>query len=194
MSSNADFSRLYRRLLRRETHSSRAAVTVVVASLLIIAAIYLCVEIILHVAGRDPLALIMPEVIKTVLNPSEVKQVWLGVFAAVTVLLGLFLVFVALRSGRRGKHGRVSDRTLLIIDDRVLASSEAANLARVAGLPSQQVRVAVDKHSVTGYLTPFSGVELTKQEPRNALRSELDQLSLHPKLTGKVKISRQGAI
>ena len=94
-----------RRILYRETHSSRAAVATVAAVLVMALASYGLLEAAVHAIGQ-PAWLIEPQLAaeRIVALPAGIPPLLLGVIGAVVAMAGLFFLLNAILPGRRARH------------------------------------------------------------------------------------------
>ncbi|MDQ0680262.1 hypothetical protein QFZ30_003644 [Arthrobacter pascens] len=94
-----------RRILYRETHSSRAAVATVAAVLVMALAAYGLLEAAVHAIGQ-PAWLIEPQLAaeRIVALPAGIPPLLLGVIGAVVAMAGLVFVLNAVLPGRRARH------------------------------------------------------------------------------------------
>ncbi|MDO4242001.1 MAG: hypothetical protein Q4C71_05670 [Microbacteriaceae bacterium] len=185
---------IYQRLVRRETHSSRSFVTSLVALLAIVAALYLATEVVLSLLGKKPLLVSPADIIGFIFAPHHADYTLAVTVGAVAALLGLLLVVLALKGGRRGRHYRIDERSAVIIDDHVIAGSESITVQRAAGVPHEQVRVSVGKSGVYAEITPISGIDLESNSAQQALQEELESLRLQPTLRAKAYVSKKGRL
>ena len=94
-----------RRILYRETHSSRAVVATVAAVLVMALAAYGLLEAAVHAIGQ-PAWLIEPQLAaeRIVALPAGIPPLLLGVIGAVVAMAGLVFVLNAVLPGRRARH------------------------------------------------------------------------------------------
>lgn len=169
-----DEKAVYRRVLRRETHSPRtvAAVVVALALLLVLAAgAVLAVWTAIDPSLRDAMV-----------QRFDAAASWGGsravviVAGCVLVLIALLLVVLAVAPGRRPRRGRTTDRVALLVDDGVLADAAAERVARSVGVDRRQVSVTVGRRRVIARITPTSGVPVPVASALDALRRTMDDL------------------
>lgn len=184
----------YRRLVRRETHSSRSGIAVTLAVILIIVLAWIGTESVLAAIGRPALLVAPADGAASVLRAAEAPVGLLTAGAVIVALVGLVLVGVALGPGRRGRRGSISSRTAAIVDDGVIAQSVARAGARVSDIPSDQVRVTVAKRKVLVDVTPTSGRPVDSRSIQEAVDSELASYDYRPALRGRVRVSTRGTV
>ncbi|NJI60673.1 hypothetical protein HCX50_14670 [Microbacterium oxydans] len=156
----------YRRVLRRETHASRTASSMGVASIgavLLIALLAGAVWWLVDGGFRDTAARRLEEIAVGVQQPA----VLFGVGGVLTVL-AVVLLALALLPGRRARRARITERTALLVDDGVIADSIAAAVARRAGVDRSRVSVFVGRRTVEVRITPTSGVFVRMADAEDA--------------------------
>lgn len=187
---------LYRRVLRREQHSSRSGSAIVVLVLLTLVVGYVGVEAVYAALGRRALLFSPIDVVATLTSSVDgggTSGLVLGA-GVVAAILGLVLIGLAVTPGRRGRHTVDDDRVALVVDDRVIASS-LARAARVSGrLSDQQVSAWVSRRRAQIDLTPASGVAVDEQSVEAATRSELESVAYRPELTARVRTTDTGRV
>ncbi|WP_053384867.1 DUF6286 domain-containing protein [Leucobacter celer] len=187
-------NRLYRRVIRRESHSARSAAVVIVLAALVVVAAWLGTEIVLHLLGAGAILLSPVELAFGVLRATESPDGSLAAAGAVLLLIGAVLLLCALLPGRRGKHSRMAGRTAILVDDRVIASGIATRLSNTAGVPREQIRVSVGRGSVEAAITPISGVPVDRAQAVAAMEDEITEYDLTPRLTGRVRVGERGLV
>lgn len=171
--------RLYRRVLRRETHASRTAPATTVAIIVIVA--------VLFVAAVQIAAVVQPEIAElqqqTIAQLTDSTALQL-IVAGVAAVLGIMLLLSAVLPGGKAKRARTSERSALVIDDGVYADAVADAIARATGLASSQLRVTVAKQRATVMVTPTSGVDVDRNAIAETVRATGAslQLPLHPRV------------
>ncbi|MBD8537438.1 hypothetical protein [Frigoribacterium sp. CFBP 8751] len=187
---------LYRRVLRRELHSSRSGSTIVVLVLLTLAVGYVGVEAVYAALGR-PALLFSPVDVLAMLTSSVdgggTSGLVLGA-GVVAAIVGLVLIGLAVTAGRRGRHTIDDDRVAVVVDDRVIASS-LARTARTSGrLSEQQVSAWVSRRRAQIDLTPSSGLAVDDGAVEAASRAELESVAYRPALSARVRTTDQGRL
>ncbi|MHA3684187.1 hypothetical protein ACXR2W_08025 [Leucobacter sp. HY1908] len=186
--------RLYKRIVRRETHSSRSLVTVITVVSISIVLIWVGAEIVLHLAALPPLIAAPHTLAEAVGGQIAYSSVQLGSVAAIGLSAGTLAVAAAISPGRRARHCRVNDRAAFVIDDATLASGVAARVARVAGVSRDMVRVTVGRRTVEAQVTPVTGVPVAEHLCEQALRAELIAAELAPSMRGNLSVRTQGRV
>jgi hypothetical protein len=186
---------LYRRILRRETHSPRATIAISVAIVLIVVFAWIGTESVLALLGRPALlvapadALTSTLAIPTALLPSAI----IG-GGAVVALIGLLLLLVAVLPGRRARHTGVVGRTAVVVDNAVIASALARTASTTANIDPDQVVVTIGHRSADVRVQPTSGYSVNKERITAAVQEQLETLELTPALRSTVTIEQKGVV
>ncbi|MGW9157015.1 hypothetical protein [Microbacterium sp. NPDC055665] len=180
----------YRRVLRRETYTSRTAAAMVVASigaLLLIALLAGAVWWLVDGGFRDAAASRLEGISVGVQQPA----VLFGIGGVLTVL-AVVLLALALLPGRRARRARITERTALLVDDGVIADSITAAVARRAGVDRGRVAVFVGRRTVEVRITPTSGVFVRVADAEDAANDILAGLGFSA--TPRVVIEAHGVV
>ena len=185
---------LYKRIVRRETHSSRAGIAITLAVLLIIALAWIGTEAVLAAVGTAPLLLAPTDLVGSTLDAASAPVGVLTAVAVVVALIGLVLIVVSLAPGRRGRRGAKAERTVAVVDDRVIARSLARTASYAGDVDPSQVSVSVGKRSALIEVTRTSGRQTDVRSIDEAVRDELGAYDFSPALRHKVKLSEKGTV
>ncbi|MBF4602208.1 hypothetical protein ABID81_002353 [Frigoribacterium sp. PvP054] len=185
---------LYKRIVRRETHSSRAGIAITLAVLLIVVFAWIGTESVLEAVGQAPLLLAPTDLVAATLDAASAPVGALTAVAVVVALIGLVLIVVSLAPGRRGRRGAKADRTVAVVDDRVIARSLARTASYAGDVDPSQVSVSVGKRSALIEVTRTSGRQTDVRSIDEAVRDELDAYDFSPALRHKVKLSEKGTV
>lgn len=185
---------LYKRIVRRETHSSRAGIAITLAVLLIVALAWIGTEAVLAAVGTAPLLLAPTDLVGSTLDAASAPVGVLTAVAVVVALVGLVLIIVSLAPGRRGRRGGKAERTVAVVDDRVIARSLARTASYAGDVDPSQVNVSVGKRSALIEVTRTSGRQTDVRSIDEAVRDELDAYDFSPALRHKVKLSEKGTV
>lgn len=185
---------LYKRIVRRETHSSRAGIAITLAVLLIVVFAWIGTESVLEAVGQTPLLLAPTDLVGSTLDAASAPVGVLTIVAIVVALIGLGLIVVSLAPGRRGRRGAKADRTVAVVDDRVIARSLARTASYAGDVDPSQVSVSVGKRSALIEVTRTSGRQTDVRSIDEAVRDELDAYDFSPALRHKVKLSEKGTV
>ncbi|MBM7026653.1 hypothetical protein [Clavibacter zhangzhiyongii] len=184
----------YRRLVRRETHSSRAGIAITIAVLLILVLAWLGTEAVLAALGVAPLLLAPADLASSALQAASAPAGALVAIGAVVALVGLILVVVGIAPGGRGRRGASIGRTAAVVDDRVIARSLALTASHAGDVSPDQVDVSVSKRRALVRLTPSSGYTPDRAAIEEAVRAELAGYDCTPALTAKVTLAKDGKV
>ncbi|WP_307786216.1 DUF6286 domain-containing protein [Rathayibacter sp. SD072] len=184
---------LYRRVLRRETHSSRSGSAIALAILLILLFAWLGTEAVLAVLGQ-PALLVAPQDGAAALLGAAGAPIALTAAGAVLAVIGLVLLVLSFAPGRRGRRSAGIDRTAVVVDDRVIAQSVARAAAYAGGIDPDQVQVSVGRRRVGVVVQRTSGVSTDAASIREAVDAELSGYDVSPALTGRVRLSEKGTV
>lgn len=182
--------KLYRRIIRRETHQSRSTASVVVLVVVVLGAAYVGIEVVLALVGA-PALLVAPA---AAVAAYSAKTQWLPYAGLGAAIVGVILVIVALVPSRRARHGARHDRMAIVVDDRVLAGSVSKTSRLVAGVGEGRVRTSVSRRRALVSLTPSSGVRVNDSKAQEAANLTLSELALTPGVRAVVTVSPQGVV
>ena len=186
-----------RRVVYRETHSTRAAVAIVAAVLVMGLAGYGLLEAAVHAIGQ-PAWLIEPQLAaeRIVALPAGIPPLLLGASGAVVAMVGLFFLVNAILPGRRARHvlNGTGASPAVVVDDEVIASALARSARLAANVTPEQVMVVVSRRQVIVNVRPTSGVPVAEAPVLAAVQDELSGMSLVPLPDVRVNISTVGVI
>lgn len=187
-------ARIYRRIIRRETHASRSVAATLVVLLAAAAACWVGVEIVMHLLGLQPLVAAPHMMAQFLAGQAAVSQTQLTVIGAAALAAGLIALWFAVAPGRRSRHGQVRERVAVLIDDGALASSAATSVAEALDVPRSHVRVSVGKSSIEAEVTPVSGFDVATEQGERTLRAEVEAAELQPALRARLRVREQGVV
>jgi hypothetical protein len=193
--SPGDQARIYRRVLRRETHSSKAGLAIAVAVVLILALAYVAAECVLALLRLPPL-LVAPKaaLLAVVALPATVASATLIAVGSVVAFFGLVILIAALTPGRRLDHLAKPGRTAVAVDNRAVASAIAYRASSAAGIDPDQVVVTVGRRVADVRLQPTSGWPIDRPAVEAAVSQEITRMDLTPALRQSVTISTSGVV
>ncbi|GAT89575.1 putative membrane protein [Paenarthrobacter nicotinovorans] len=183
------------RILRRETHSSRAGAAVIAAVLVIILCVYALLEAGVRAVGQPPW-LVDPTTAaeRIIALPEGISPLLLGASGAVVAMVGLFFLLHAVLPGRRARHLLRDPRTAVVVDDEVLASALARRARMAANVTQEQVMVVVSRQTVVVNVRPTSGSRVSHDSVLAAVQAELEEMSPVPMPTVRVNLASSGVI
>ncbi|TFD47817.1 hypothetical protein E3T55_14785 [Cryobacterium frigoriphilum] len=183
-----------RRVLRRETHSSRSGLAITVALLIIVVCLIVGTEMVLQLLGRAPLLFSPTDAARTAAAPaSDLRRVMVPLGIGVA-LVGLLLLLAAVLPGRRTRHGLSTDRLAVVVDDEVIASALARSAAIAAGVAPDAVRVTVGRRSAQVRLTPTSGIRVDEARVTEAAVSALERVGPRPSIRPRLLVAPTGRV
>lgn len=183
------------RILRRETHSSRAGAATIAAVLVIVLCVYALLESGVRAVGQPPW-LIDPSTAaeRAIALPEGISPLLLGASGAVIAMVGLFFLLHAVLPGRRARHLLRDPRTAVVVDDEVLASALARRARTAANVTQEQVMVVVSRQLVVVNVRPTSGSRVSEEAVRSAVQAELEEMSPVPMPSVRVNLASSGVI
>jgi hypothetical protein len=182
---------LYRRIVRRESHSPRSGIAITVAVILMLGLVYLGTESVLAAVGQTPLLVAPEALISSSLSAASSPVPLLVAVGAVAAVVGLVLIVLSLAPGRRGRRGSISERIAGVVDDRVIAQSLARTASYAGDIHPDQVKVSVGARSVRVDVTSSPGRTVDKASIRTAVDDDLAAYDYRPALRARVHLSQQ---
>ncbi len=179
-----------RRVVRRETHSPRTVAMFVAVLVLILALVYVGVEIVLSLAGRPALLLGPAAAAGWLVGLPSQPGGLVVVGGAVLALVGLVFLWLALAPGRLSKHSLEAGDRAVVVDNGVIASALAQHLSEETGIARDDITVGVGHRSVDVTVRPGAGVPLDRAEVQSAAEAELTSYRLTRRLRTRVRIDR----
>lgn len=184
-----------KRILHRETHSSRAAAAGLAAALVVLLCLYALLESAVRAIGQPPW-LIDPQTAaeRIVSLPSGMPPLLLGVIGAVTAAAGLFFFLSAILPGRRARHLLEDRHTAVVVDDEVIAAALARRARLAANVTQEQVMVVVSQRQALVNVRPTSGVPVSENAIREAVEDELRSMAPTPMPQVRINLATSGVI
>ncbi|MBO0896767.1 MULTISPECIES: DUF6286 domain-containing protein [Arthrobacter] len=184
-----------RQIVRRETHASRAAASIVLVILAIIFCLYVLLEATLQALGQDAW-LTDPAALGAWLSrlPENADSAILGLSGLLILLAGLVFFLQAVLPGRRPRYSLPNPRAAVVVDAEVLASSLARRTRLTAGVTAEQVLVTVGRTRIDVRIRPTSGIPVDEEAVRAAVTEELELTGLVPRPEVRVQVSSVGVI
>lgn len=190
---------VYRRVLRRETHRSRAASAAAVAVVLALACLAIAAAVIwwmLSPAGRvmmlESLGAVRAALRGMGSGIPQGGEGLLVVGGVLACLVALALLVLAVLPGRRPRRGRVDERAGVLVDDGVLADAIADAVAAACGVRAAQVSVRVRRRAADVRITPTSGSPADREVAALAV-TRVTRAAGFP-LRPRVRIERAGVV
>ena len=175
-------------MLRREARSSRPAVAIGLASVIIAGCLYAGIELVLELTGRPPLLAAPSDVVGTVNQVNQIAPAILVTFGVLVAVTGLVLVLVALLPGRRTRQEADSEQAAEEIEAASPTRKAAATRLRLASVDDPGPR-----QNATVRLTPVSGVVPNRFTAAKAIAEAIAYDALRPALEPTVVVPRSAA-
>jgi len=186
---------MIRRLVRRETHSSRAIPSLVAASVLLVAFLWLALESVLWMLKDQPLLASPAQILRWLEGlPKTTIPAGMAAAGAGLALIGLLILGLALGRGRRHRRALESDRAAVVIDDDVIAAAVSGRVRLAAGLAPGQATTTVGGRSVRVQVRPTSGRRLEVESVRKAVDGELAAYGLDRPMMSGVQVLKEGVV
>ncbi len=180
-----------RRVVRRESHSPRTVAMFVAVILLILALIYVGVEIVLSLLAQPALLLGPADAAAWLVGiPTATPPALVATGGAVVTLIGLIFVILAITPGRLPKHQMTWNDRAVLVDNGVLAASLAQHLSAETGLARNQITVGVAHRSVDVTVRPAGGEPIEQSRVRSVAEAELATYRLVPPVKTRVRVHR----
>ncbi|WP_314325903.1 hypothetical protein [Paenarthrobacter ilicis] len=187
--------RILRRMVRRETHSSRALASVIAASILIVTFLWLALEYILWLLKDQPLLASPAQMLKWLVDlPATTLPAGMVAAGAGLGIVGLLVIGLAVGRGRRSRRALASERTATVVDDEVIAAAVSSKSRLAAGLAPGQVTTTVGHRSVRVQVRPTSGVTMDLDSVKKVLDDELATYALDRQVTPNVRVLNEGVV
>ena len=183
------------RILKRETHTSRAVVSVIAAALVMAVSGYALLETAVRAIGQPPW-LVDPQTAaeRVVALPAGIGPLLLVVTGAVIAMVGLFFFLNAVLPGRRARHLLPDRRAAVVVDDEVIAAALARRARLAANVTQEQVMVVVSRNRVMVSVRPTSGVPLRPDAVLDAVRRELQEMGPWPMPEVRIQVATAGVV
>jgi hypothetical protein len=184
----------YRRIARRETHSPRSTLAIVLAVIVIVVCLWFATEIVLGLLNQPPLLVSVPALASAIVAVPSVPVAFLWAFGAVAALLGLVLIVAAVTPGRTARHIVATEQTVSIVDNQVVASALARHAAFAANVNPDNVRVTVSHRRAIVRLVPVSGLPVDVAAVTRAVDEQLAGYRLSPGIRSRVIVNESGKV
>jgi hypothetical protein len=180
----------HQRIARRETHSPRSVLAIILAVLLVIVAAWAIAETVLAMLDERALLVAPADASQSLVGASTLPVGVLIAAGIVLLVVGLLLMVAALTAGRRARHVIVTDRAVTVVDDDVIASALARHASYAGGTSPDNTVVTVSRRRAVVGVIPASGREAPSGAILDAVEEQLRTYGLTPALTGKVDIRK----
>ncbi|MCU1479514.1 MAG: hypothetical protein JWQ19_300 [Subtercola sp.] len=191
---SASTAKLYRRVARRETHSPRSTTAIVLAILVLLFLLYGGTEIVLNMLKLRALVASPTQVadaIGNVTNDDSGTVLAVGIAAAV---IGVVFVLIGLTGARRARHLLPDDRSVVVVDNEVIASAVARHASLAGEVDPDNTLVTVTHRRAQVRLTPASGHPVDRAAVVAAAERELATANYQPAIAASVQINTAGKV
>lgn len=185
---------LYRRIARRETHSPRSLPAIVLAVALIVVIAWIGTEIVIALLGAPALLVAPADMFTSAVNLVDAPAGIVAAAGIVVAVIGLVLVITAVSPGRRSRHLLDDDRTVVVVDDEVIASALARHASTAGDVDPDNATVTVSRRRADVHLTPTSGIPVDRDAVNQAVTRQADSYSLKPAISARVRVADTGRI
>ncbi|WP_182065167.1 DUF6286 domain-containing protein [Curtobacterium sp. ME12] len=183
-----------RRIRRRSVHRSRSTAVAVALVVLALVAAWIGTEAVLSAIGRPPLVADPQTVVDTALRPDAAFVTVVEVVAGALVLLGIVLVVLALKPGRKHRSVVEHERGAVVIDTRIVASTAANAAGMAAGVPEGNASATARGRTTEVRIVPVTGVPVDEASVRAAVVERLSGLDERFGRRVRVRVEEKGTL
>ena len=191
---SADTKSLYARITRRETHSSRSLLAIILAVMLIVVFAWIGTEIVLALLGLPALLVAPVDMFTSTVGLVNAPAEGVATAGIVVALVGLLLIVAALTPGRRARHVLDTERAATVVDNEVIASALARHSSSAGNVDPDNTTVSVSHRQADVRLTPTSGIPVNRDNVTDAVAEQLDSYGMRPTVRPRVQIAAQGRV
>lgn len=182
-------SSVLNRVIRRETHSSRTAPTVIVLVVVIFAALFLGIELVLFLLDRGALLASPGTMLSWLMDVPKLEPRNVVIAVSLVVgIVGLLLVWAAISPGRLTKHQLAEGSHSVIIDNGVIASAIAERVSRELNVPKKDVIVGVGHHHADVTVRARPEYDIDPAQIKDAAQKELAEFGMSPTISIRAKV------
>lgn len=176
-------------LARRGLHRSRSVAVSIALALLALAGLAVGV---LGIAPAVGLALpvTLPSVLAALAADSLIAWIVVGVLA----VAGLVAIVSALTPARRARHRLDDDRSVVLVDDDVLAGAVSGHAARASGIAADQVTTTVSARALRTTVRATSGHPLDRETVADEVRGYAAGLRPAGRLRTRADVEASGVV
>ncbi|MDT0231893.1 DUF6286 domain-containing protein [Curtobacterium sp. BRB10] len=183
-----------RRIRRRSVHRSRSTAVAVALVVLALVAAWIGTEAVLSAIGRPPLVADPQTVVDTALRPDAAFVTVVEVVAGALVVLGVVLVVLALKPGRKHRSVVEHERGAVVIDARIVASTAANAAGMAAGVPEGNASATARGRTTEVRIVPVTGVPVDEASVRAAVVERLSGLDERFGRRVRVRVEEKGTL
>lgn len=167
---------LERRLRRRSVHRSRSTAVSIALVVLVLVAAWIGLEAVLAAVGTAPLLVAPQDAVNAALRPDAAGTTIAVASAVVLLVLGIWLIVLALKPGRLHRRSVPNDRAVVVVDDNIVASTAVSAAALAAGISSDQVDAWSKGRRIGVRIVPTSGFPVDEHVVKAAIEDRLKSL------------------
>ena len=185
---------LYSRIIRRETHSPRSLLAIILAVILIVVLLWIGTEIVLALFGLPALLVAPVDMFTSAVGVVDAPPEAVATAGIVAAVIGLVLIVAAVSPGRRARHVLDTDRAATVVDNEVIASALARHASTAGNIDPDNATVSVSHRQADVHLTPTSGVPVNRGDVTAAVADQLDSYGLRPPVRARVHLAERGKV
>ena len=185
---------LYARIGRRETHSSRSMLAIVLAIILIVVFAWVGTEVVIALLGLPALLVAPSDMFASAVGLAEQPAALVAIAGIVAAVVGLVLIIMSLSPGRRARHLLDTERAVTVVDNEVIASALARHASYAGNVDPDNATVSVSHRLGVVDLTPTSGIPADRDAVTRAVTEQLDSYGLRPAVRARVRIAEKGKV
>jgi hypothetical protein len=186
---------LIARMNLRETRSSRAALSIAAAAVLLVAVVWLALELVLSVSGNSAWLMSPGELARHAASlATDTLPGALIAAGAVLALTGFAILAAAVLPGTKPRHIVGNPRSAVVVDSEVLAAAVSRAARTAARLAPEQVTSSVGRKRISIVVRPSSGGVVDAGAIRAAVEREVSGYGLRKPLAVGVSTSTHGAV
>jgi hypothetical protein len=180
-----------RRVVRRETHSSRTVAMFVAVALLVLSLLYLGLEIVLYLAAQPALLLGPAAGFAWLVGLPAAQPTGLVIAGGVVLaLVGIVLIVLAITPGRLSKHAVTWGERAVVVDNGVIASALAQHVSEETGIARDRVSVGVGHRRIDVTVRTGAGIPLDSAHVTSVVDDEIATYRLSRRVGTRVRVER----
>jgi hypothetical protein len=185
---------VYDRISRRETHSPRSLLAIVLAVVLIVVFAWIGTEIVIALLGLPALLVAPADMFGAAAGLATAPAGIVATAGILVALVGLVLVIAGVAPGRRARHVLATTRAATVVDNEVVASALARAASLAGDVDPDNTTVSVSHRRAVVQLTPTSGVPVNRQAVAEAVDRQLESYGLRPAVRARVQVSERAVV
>jgi hypothetical protein len=185
---------LDRRMQRRSVHRSRSTAVSVALAVLALVAIWVGLEAVLAAVGAHPLLVDPQSAVDAALRPTTAGTTITVAAAVVLAAIGVVLVVLAVAPGRMHRRPVALERAVVVVDDRIVASTAVNAAGQAAGIGPDQIEAWTRGKTVGVRIRPTTGIPVNEQTVEHAVAERLAALDDRIARRVRVEIAPRGVL